>query len=146
MYGPGEEYVFAWPGGTERRTNQAQEGNDAIDLPLFDLLTEILAEANFDGLKRGETLKLCVETSTDEQRTWIYGQERAKVELETHWIQGEPMQLTANSWHWVELDVYGIIEVMNWEPEPHEAEKLQRFLRAIAAVDWASEQPQEVRF
>jgi hypothetical protein len=145
MYGPGDENVFAWPGGNERRTNQAKEGNDAIDLPLFDLLVEILQESNFDDVKHQENLELFVEMSNDEQISWRYGQTPPHVALETHLIRGEPMLLTTNSWFWIEI-VDGVPEVVNWRPESHEDDKLQRFQRAIAATDWSGEAVRQIQF
>jgi len=54
-------------------TTSWREGNDAIDKPFFNLLKEILREADLTGLNKMKRLQLSVEMgSSPLEETWIY--------------------------------------------------------------------------
>ena len=56
-----EPYEIQMPDGGVRRTFQSKEGNDAIDKPLFNLLKEVLREADLGKIKRAQPFILSVQ-------------------------------------------------------------------------------------
>ena len=57
----GEPYEIHLHGGAVVRTMQSEQGNDAIDRPLFGLLKDVLAAADLSGVRRDKRLALTVE-------------------------------------------------------------------------------------
>jgi hypothetical protein len=69
----GEPYEIALENGKTVTTFQSKEGNNAIDNPLFNMLKEVLNEADLQGLKKGRSLKLAVEMGSSElEEEWMY--------------------------------------------------------------------------
>ncbi len=61
LYEVGQDFRILMPNGKTVRRSSNQDGNNAIDVPFFKLLREILREAPIPGIRRAKPFRLGVE-------------------------------------------------------------------------------------
>jgi hypothetical protein len=67
----GEPYEIELEDRSVVRTFQSEEGNDAIDRPLFELLKQVLRDADISSVNKGASFALAVEMgSSGLEETW----------------------------------------------------------------------------
>jgi hypothetical protein len=129
-----EEYEFLMPDGSTRTENPGQDGNAAIDTPLFELLQTILREEDFSNVNKARSLKLAVEMGNGaDEAKWTYRKTAANDEVETadsKLSQEEREHIRNMFGHptWSEEGKY-----MMWSEQDPETEKLKTFTLNISS-------------
>lgn len=144
--GEGEKYEILMPDGTITITDPDQDGDEAINWPVYELLKAVLSEATFDNISKAIPLTLAVEIgNTDFKSEWTYGSNPPAsydYEEQVRHILGEPEELDDGHWMFTEV-IDGNIVPMMWAPS---GEVQKRFAKAIAEIDWSDFQVHEVRY
>lgn len=146
----GELYEFLLPDGSQMTRDPEADGDEAIDRPTFDLLCEILQQADFSQTPATDPLMLKAEIGNGSfEVEWQNGtspKSIAEREEQVRYILGEPDSLDNDAWLFVEI-IDGEPTPMIWTPQTTtERERAARFAAAIAKIDWSDHQVHEVRY